>query len=78
MRRDAGRDDRRGTASGEFGPGDPNELGWQALQACVVIHNPTMIAQSPAIRPEGRPEDAVNFALRALANQRPPAPIPET
>jgi AcrR family transcriptional regulator len=67
-----------GQAKGEFGPGDPRELGWQTLQSCVVIHDPTMIAQCPAIRPEARPEDAVNFALRALANQRPPAPIPET
>ena len=67
-----------GQATGEFGPGDPKELGWQTLQSCVVIHDPTMIAQCPAIRPEARPEDAVNFALRALANQRPPAPIPET
>jgi hypothetical protein len=37
-----------------------------------------MIAQCPTIRPEARPKDAVNFALRALANQRPPAPIPES
>ena len=67
-----------GQAAGEFGPGDPKELGWQTLQACVIIHDPTMIAQCPAIRPEARPEDAVDFALRALANPRPPAPIPET
>ncbi len=67
-----------GQASGEFGPGDPKELGWQTLQACVVIHDPTMIAHCPAIRPEARPEDAIDFALRALANPRPPEPIPET
>ncbi len=67
-----------GQAAGEFGPGDPKELGWRTLQACVIIQNPTMIAQCPAIRPETRPEHAVDFALRALSNQRPPAPIPET
>ena len=67
-----------GQATGEFGPGDPKELGWQTMQACVVIHDPTMIAHCPAIRPEARPEQAVDFALRALANPRPPAPIPET
>jgi hypothetical protein len=65
-------------AAGEFGPGDPKELGWQTLQACVVIQDPTMIAQCPAIRPEARPEHAIDFALRALANPRPPAPIPES
>ena len=67
-----------GQAAGEFGPGDPKELGWQTLQACVIIQDPTMIAQCPAIRPEARPEHAVDFALRALANPRPPAPIPES
>jgi len=67
-----------GQATGEFGPGDPKELGWQTLQACVIIHDPTMIAHCPVIRPEARPEQAVDFALRALASPRPPAPIPET
>jgi AcrR family transcriptional regulator len=64
-----------GQASGEFGPGDPTELGWQTLQACVIIHDPTMIAQCPAIRPETRPEDAINFAVRALSNTKPPQPL---
>ncbi len=67
-----------GQAAGEFGPGDPKELGWQTLQACVIIQDPTMIAQCPAVRPEARPEHAIDFALRALANSRPPAPIPES
>ena len=67
-----------GQASGEFGPGDPGELAWRSLQACVIIQNPTMIAQCPAIRPETRPEHVVDFVLRALANPRPPEPIPET
>jgi AcrR family transcriptional regulator len=67
-----------GQSTGEFGPGDPNELGWGLLQACVVIQNPTMIAQCPAIRPDARPEQAVEFALRALSNKNPPGPIPET
>ena len=67
-----------GQATGEFGPGDPKELGWQTLQACIVIHDPNMIAHCPAIRPEARPEHAIDFVLRALANPRPPQPIPET
>jgi tetracycline repressor-like protein len=67
-----------GQAAGEFGPGDPKDLGWRTLHACVIIHDPTMIAQCPAIRPEAGPEHAIGFALRALANLRPPAPIPET
>jgi hypothetical protein len=67
-----------GQASGEFGPGDPRELAWRTLQACVIIQNPTMIAQCPAIRPETLPEHVVDFVLRALANPRPPEPIPET
>lgn len=67
-----------GQRAGEFGPGDPLELGWQTLQACVIIQNPTMIAACPAIRPETRPEHTIGFALRALANKQPPAPLPET
>ena len=67
-----------GQSTGEFGPGDPKELGWRTLQACVIIENPTMIAQYPTIRPETRPEHAVEFALRALSNKDPPEPIPET
>ena len=41
----------------------------------MVIPKSTMIAQCPAIRPEARPEDAVEFALRALSNKNPPGPI---
>ncbi len=67
-----------GQASGEFGPGDPLQLGWMTLQSCVVIHDPTLIPSCTIIRPEAKPEEAVDFALRALANLRPPAPIPET
>jgi AcrR family transcriptional regulator len=67
-----------GQATGEFGPGDPLELGWMALQACIVIHDPTLIASCPVIRPEARPEQAVTFVLRALANKDPPAPLPES
>jgi AcrR family transcriptional regulator len=67
-----------GQASGEFGPGDPLELGWMTMQSCVVIHDPTLIPSCTIIRPDFKPEWAVDFALRALANLRPPAPIPET
>jgi AcrR family transcriptional regulator len=67
-----------GQAAGEFGPGDPLELGWMTLQSCVVIHDPTLIPSCTIIRPDFKPEEAIDFALRALANLRPPAPIPET
>ena len=67
-----------GQAAGEFGPGDPLHLGWMTLQSCVVIHDPTLIPSCTIIRPDAKPEEAIDFALRALANLRPPAPIPET
>ena len=67
-----------GQAASEFGPGDPLQLGWMTLQSCVVIHDPTLIPSCTIIRPDAKPEEAINFALRALANPRPPAPIPET
>ena len=67
-----------GQASGEFGPGDPLQLGWMTMQSCVVIHDPTLIPSCKIIRPDAKPEEAIDFALRALANLRPPAPIPET
>ena len=67
-----------GQASGEFGPGDPVELGWQTCQACVIIHDPTMIAQCAVIRPEARPEQTIAFALRALSNRDPSLPKPES
>ena len=66
-----------GQAAGEFGPGDPLQLGWMTLQSCVVIHDPTLIPSCTIIRPDAKPEQAIDFALRALANLRPPAPIPE-
>jgi AcrR family transcriptional regulator len=68
----------QGQAKGEFGPGDPVELGWQTCQACIVIHDPTAIAQCAAIRPDFRPESAVDFVLRALSNRGPPAPLKES
>ena len=64
-----------GQKAGEFGPGDPKELGWQTLQACLAIHDPALIVQCPVIRPEARPEQAVEFALRALMNRAPPRPL---
>jgi AcrR family transcriptional regulator len=64
-----------GQASGEFGPGDPLELGWMTMQACVVIHDPTLIPSCTVIRPKARPEEAIHFALRALANPNPPPPL---
>ncbi|MGD0721300.1 MAG: TetR family transcriptional regulator [Roseiarcus sp.] len=69
-----------GQASGEFGPGDPKTLAELVSAACAVIHHPTMIAQCAAMKPDMRAEAVVDFALRALANQNPPAALisPET
>jgi AcrR family transcriptional regulator len=67
-----------GQGSGEFGPGDPLELGWQTCQACIIIHDPTMIARCAVIRPDARPEQTIAFALRALSNRSPPLPLPES
>jgi AcrR family transcriptional regulator len=61
-----------GQARGEFGPGDPAELGMQALLACAAIYHPTLIVQCPDPDVEGRAEGIVAFALRALANPSPP------
>jgi AcrR family transcriptional regulator len=66
-----------GQKAGEFGPGDPSELGWQTLESCIAIHDPALIAKCPAIRPDARPEQTVEFALRALMNRAPPAPLAE-
>jgi AcrR family transcriptional regulator len=63
-----------GQAAGEFGPGDPERLGWQTIEACVTIHDPALIVKCGAMRPDHRPEDTVEFALRALMNRAPPAP----
>jgi AcrR family transcriptional regulator len=57
-----------GQALGEFGPGDPVELGMQALLACAAIYHPTLIAQCPDPDMEARTEGIIAFALRALAN----------
>ena len=64
-----------GQAACEFGPGDPLELAWLTLGSCILIHDPTMIAQCAEVRPEARPEDTIHFALRALANPNPPPPL---
>lgn len=60
-----------GQAEGEFGPGDPAALGMLVICACSGIHHPHLIAlygddESPT------PNDVVDFALRALANLKPP------
>ncbi len=60
-----------GQTRGEFGPGDPAMLGMQTLVACAAIYHPTLIAQCPESAPGMRPEDVVDFALRALANPKP-------
>lgn len=62
-----------GQASGEFGPGDPALLGRMTMAACAAIHHPTLIAQCGEMNPEMPPEALVDFAIRALANQNPPA-----
>ncbi|MBV9289613.1 MAG: TetR/AcrR family transcriptional regulator [Hyphomicrobiales bacterium] len=67
-----------GQASGEFGPGDPLQLGWMTMQSCTVIHDPTLIPSCTVIRPEAKPEEAVEFALRALTNKHPPPQLRES
>ena len=54
-----------GQASREFALGDPRTLAVRALFACVGLFHPTLIAQRSEYDPS--PEDAVAFALRALA-----------
>ena len=58
-----------GQERGEFGPGDPAELGWLTLCSCAGIHHPHMIALY-ADEPPG-PEQIVSFAMRALSNPLP-------
>jgi AcrR family transcriptional regulator len=53
-----------GQASREFAPGDPRTLAVHTLFACVGLFHPTLIAQRSEHDPS--PEDAVDFALRAL------------
>ena len=62
-----------GQAAGEFGPGDPGLMGMQTLLACASIYHPTLIAQCPEDEIGMRTGGIIAFALRALANQRPPA-----
>jgi AcrR family transcriptional regulator len=54
-----------GQARGAFAPGDPTTLALHTLFACVAVYHPTLIAQRTRLDPS--PEDAVDFALRALA-----------
>ena len=60
-----------GQALGEFGPGDPAQLGMLALCSCVCVHHPVLIAQyrNPGLGPS--PEHIVDFTLRALGNPHP-------
>jgi AcrR family transcriptional regulator len=60
-----------GQALGEFGPGDPAQLGMQALVACAAIYHPTLIAECPAELAGTRADEIIGFALRALANPNP-------
>jgi AcrR family transcriptional regulator len=60
-----------GQALGEFGPGDPVQLGMAALTACAAIYHPTLIAECPAELAGMRSEEIIGFALRALANPGP-------
>jgi AcrR family transcriptional regulator len=56
-----------GQARGEFGPGDPIELGLLTLCACSGIHHPLLIAIYDGPDSPCKPEQVVDFALRALA-----------
>ena len=61
-----------GQHAGEFGPGDPAMLGMLALQATIIIHHPTMIAQCMGDDPNAEAEAIIAFALRALTNKTSP------
>lgn len=61
-----------GHRAGEFGPGDPAMLGMLALQATIIIHHPTMIAQCMGDDPNAEAEAIIAFALRALTNKTSP------
>jgi AcrR family transcriptional regulator len=58
-----------GQKSGEFGPGDPVELGKLTLQSTIITHHPTMIAQCLDDNADAEAEAIIAFALRALANK---------
>ena len=68
-----------GQASGEFGPGDPILLGRRTMDACAGILHPTMIAECRGDESDAdidaNAQGVVDFALRALANKNPPAPL---
>ena len=64
-----------GQASGEFGPGDPLQLGWMTLQSCVVIHDPTLIALLHDHSPRGEAGGGGRFRL-ARARQPSGRPRP--
>ena len=59
----------QGQRTGEFGPGDPASLGILTLQATILIHHPTNIAQCMGDDPDAEAEALIAFALRALANK---------
>ena len=59
----------QGQQVGEFGPGDPGLLARLTLQATLLIHHPTMIAQCMGDDPNAEAEAIIAFALRALAKK---------
>ncbi len=62
---------QEGQAMGEFGPGDPAQLGLGVLQACAALHHPHMIAECFGETPRADADAIIDFALRALGNQHP-------
>ncbi len=60
-----------GQREGEFGPGDPAELGKATVCACSGIHHPVLIALYDGPDADLTPDQIVDFALRALANRQP-------
>lgn len=61
----------QGQGVGEFGPGDPIQLGMLTICACAGVHHPTMIAQYRDVDGSSPPEAIIDFALRALGNPHP-------
>lgn len=60
-----------GQRTGEFGPGDAQVLGRLTLCACSGIHHPVLIALYDGPDADPKPDDIVDFVLRALGNPKP-------
>jgi len=63
-----------GIASGEFGPGDPVDLGEMVMKSATCVIHPDIIAEQGDKDMEPIVERLANFAIRALTNPTPGRP----